>query len=137
MIIRTKTITNISFAKRCLRAINSLRGPWWVLMSVFSSFHKLWFDHWFFSLSLQIFILYIIVVGFLLVHLSRKWAFLIKICPKSFISVVVVVVVKCSYFHLLLNNHWTSFNQTWYKAFLDHGNSSLFNLRASSFFKGG
>ena len=43
-------------------------------------------------------------------HLSRslKWAFLIKICH---LSVVVVVVVSFSHFHLLLKNHWTNFNQ--------------------------
>ena len=44
-------------------------------------------------------------------HLNRrlKWAFLIKICP----------VVYFLHFHLLLQNHWANFNQTWHKASLD------------------
>ena len=56
-----------------------------------------------------------------LAHLSQrlKWAFLIKICPLSVVVVVVVVVVgvavNFSHFHLLLQNHWANFNQTWHK----------------------
>ena len=48
-----------------------------------------------------------------LTHLSQmlRWAFLIKICPLS----VIVVVVNFSHFHLLLQNHWANFNQTWHK----------------------
>ena len=70
-----------------------------------------------------------------LAHLSRrlKWAFLIKICP---LSVVVVVVVNFSHFHLLLQNHWANFNQTWHKAPLGKGDSSLFKWRAPPFSKG-
>ena len=34
------------------------------------------------------------------------------------VVVVVVVVVNFLYFHLLLQNHWTNFNQTWHKASL-------------------
>ena len=61
-----------------------------------------------------------------LAHLSRrlKWAFLITICPLSF--VVVVVVVNYSHFLLLLQNHWTNFTKTWYKASLGDTNSILF-----------
>ena len=57
-----------------------------------------------------------------LAHLSQKLkrAFLIKICPLSVVVVVVVgfivvVVVNFSHFHLLLQNHWVNFNQTWHK----------------------
>ena len=70
-----------------------------------------------------------------LAHLSRrlKWAFLIKICP---LSVVVVVVVNFSHFHLLLQNHWANFNQNWHKASLGKGDSSLFKWRTPPFSKG-
>ena len=78
-----------------------------------------------------------------LAHLSRrlKWAFLIKICPLSVVvvvvvAVVVVVVVNFSHFHLLLQNHWANFNQTWHKASLGEGDSSLFKWRAPPFPKG-
>ena len=52
-------------------------------------------------------------------------------CPFS-----VVVVVNFSHFHLLLQNHWAEFNQTWHKASLGEGNSSLFKWRAPPFSKG-
>ena len=72
---------------------------------------------------------------FLAHHSQRlKWAFLIKICPLT--VVVVVVVVNFSPFHLLLQNHWANFNQTWHKASLGDGDSSLFKWRAPSFSKG-
>ena len=41
------------------------------------------------------------------------------------LSVVVVVVVNFSHFHLL-ENHWAYFNQTWHKASIGEGDSSLF-----------
>ena len=71
----------------------------------------------------------------LLANLSHrfKWAFLIKICP---LSVVVVVDVNFSHFHLLLQNHWANFNQTWHKASLNEGDSYLFIRRAPPFYKG-
>ena len=71
-----------------------------------------------------------------LAHMSRrlKWAFLIKICPLS--VVVVGIVVNFSHFHLLLQNHWVSFNQTWHNASFGEGNSSLFKCRALPFSKG-
>ena len=43
----------------------------------------------------------------------------------SVVVVVVVVVVNFSHFHLLLQNHWANFNQTWHKSFLGEGNPSL------------
>ena len=46
-----------------------------------------------------------------------------EICP---LSVVVVVVVNFSDFHLLLQNHLANFNQTWHKASLGERDSSLF-----------
>ena len=74
-----------------------------------------------------------------LAHLSQrlKWAFLIKICQLSVVVVVVVnvVVVNFSHFHLLLQNHWANFNQTWHKASLGAGDSSLFKWRVSPFSK--
>ena len=76
------------------------------------------------------------VIFLFLAHLNRrlKWAFLIKICPL-FVVVVVVVVVNFSHFHLLLQNHWANFNQTWHKTSLGEGNSSLFKWRAPPFSK--
>ena len=45
---------------------------------------------------------------------------------NSSVAVVVVVVVNFSHFHVLLQNHWANFNQTWHKTSLGEGNSSLF-----------
>ena len=56
------------------------------------------------------------------------WAFLIKICPMS-VVVVVVVGANFSHFHLLLQNHWVNFKQTWHKASLGEGDSGLFKWR--------
>ena len=57
-----------------------------------------------------------------LAHLSwkLKWAFLITCRPSS-----VCPSVNFSHFHLLLQNHWANFNQTWHKASLGEGDSSL------------
>ena len=38
--------------------------------------------------------------------------------------------------NLLLQNHWANFNQTWHKASLGEGDSSLFTWRATFFSKG-
>ena len=69
-----------------------------------------------------------------LAHLSQrlKWAFLINICP---LSVFVVVVINFSHFHLLLQNQWANFNQTWHKSSLCEDDSSLFKWRATPFSK--
>ena len=54
-----------------------------------------------------------------------------------FVVVIVVgVVVNFSHFHLLLQNHWANFNQTWHKASLDERDSILFKWRALAFSKG-
>ena len=74
-----------------------------------------------------------------LAHLSRRlrWDFLIQICPLSVVVVgVVVVVIKFSHFHLLFQKHWAKFKQTWHKASLGEGESSLFKWRAPPFSKG-
>jgi hypothetical protein len=42
---------------------------------------------------------------------------------------VCLSVCKPLHFLLLLQNHWTSFNQTWHKSSLDEGDSSLFKER--------
>ena len=52
------------------------------------------------------------------------------------LSVVVDIVVNFSHFCLLLQNHWTNFNQTWHNASLGEGDSSLFKWRAQPFSKG-
>ena len=38
----------------------------------------------------------------------------------------VCLSVNFSHFHLLLQNHWANFNQTWHKVCLGEGDSSLF-----------
>ena len=48
----------------------------------------------------------------------------------------VCLSVNFSHFHLLLQNHWTNFNQTWLKAYLGEGDSSLVKWRAPPFSKG-
>ena len=47
-------------------------------------------------------------------HLSWKlrWTFLIACCLLS----IYLLSVNFSYFHLLLQNYWGNFNQTWHKA---------------------
>ena len=57
------------------------------------------------------------------------------ICPLSVvvdIGVVVVVVVNFSHIHILLQNHWANFNQTWYKVSLSEWDSSLFKWRGDN-----
>ena len=73
------------------------------------------------------------VIECLLAHLSwkLKWAFLITCRPSS-----VCPSVNFSHFHLLLQNHWANFNQTWHKASLGEGDSSLIKWRAPPFSKG-
>ena len=53
------------------------------------------------------------------------------VCPSVCLSVR--PSVNFSHFHLLLQNHWTNFNQTWPKASLGEGDSSLFKWRARPF----
>lgn len=72
-----------------------------------------------------------VALVFFLANLSQrpKWVFLIKICPLS-------VVVNVSYFHLLLQNHWVNFTQTWHKGILEKSLTKLFKWRTSSPLKG-
>ena len=44
----------------------------------------------------------------------------------SVVCLCVCLSVNFSHFQLLLKNHWASFNQTWHKASLGGGDSSLF-----------
>ena len=69
-------------------------------------------------------------IDMFLAHLSwkLKWAFLITCRPSS-----LCLSVNFSNFHLLLQNHWANFNQTWHKVSLGEGDSSLFKWRATSF----
>ena len=68
----------------------------------------------------------IILIHLFLTVLYRGFlrAFMITICPLS--TIVVVVVANCPHILLLLQNHWANFNQTWHKASLGEGDSSLF-----------
>jgi hypothetical protein len=53
-------------------------------------------------------------------------------CPSVCLSVCPSVrpsVCKLLHFRLLLQNHWTNFNQTWHRSFLGEGDSSLFKGR--------
>ena len=49
------------------------------------------------------------------------------------LSVGIVVVVNFSHFHLLLQNYWANFNQTWHKASLGIEDSCLVKWRALPF----
>ena len=53
------------------------------------------------------------------------------VCPSVHLS------VNFSQFHLLLQNHWANFNQTWHKVALGEGDSSLSKWRTTPFPKGG
>ena len=55
---------------------------------------------------------------------------------SSVVCLSVRLSVNFSHFHLLLQNHWGKFNQTWHKASLGEGDSSLFKWRAPPFSKG-
>ena len=62
----------------------------------------------------------------------------VEISSKLFSSHVVRspsvrLSVHFSRFHPLLENHWANFNQTWQKAFLGEGDSSLFKYRSKHF----
>ena len=56
------------------------------------------------------------------------------LCPSVRLSVC--LSVNFSHFHLLLQNHCANFNQTWHKASLGEGDSSLFKWMAPPFSKG-
>ena len=45
---------------------------------------------------------------------------------SSVVCLSVRLSINFSHFHLLLQNHWDNFNQTWHKASLGEGDSSLF-----------
>ena len=62
-------------------------------------------------------------------HSGPRNRFLIDVCSLS------VIVVNISNVCLLLKNHWANFNETCNKASLGLGNSSLFNRRATFFFR--
>ena len=58
-----------------------------------------------------------------------------SIWPSDWLSVCLsaCLSVNFSYFRLLLQNHWANFNQTWHKASLGEGDSSLFKWRTKPF----
>ena len=56
--------------------------------------------------------------------------------PLSVGGVLVGVVVNFSHFHLLLQNHWVNFNQTWHKASLGYEDPSLLIWRVPPSSKG-
>ena len=56
--------------------------------------------------------------------------------PASFQGEIIAKNILTNLKNLLLQNHWANFNQTWHKASLGEGNSSLFYWRALPFFKG-
>ena len=55
---------------------------------------------------------------------------------SSVVCLSVRLSVNFSHFHLLLQNHWANFNQTWHKVSQGEGDSNLFKWRAMSFPKG-
>ena len=50
--------------------------------------------------------------------------------------IVLGVGLNFSHFHLLLQNHWANFSQTWQKASLGEGNSNFLKWRALLYSKG-
>ena len=64
-----------------------------------------------------------------LAHLSFS-DHLSSVCPSVRLS------VYFSHFHLLLQNHWVNFDQTWQKVSLGEEDFSLFKLRVTPFPKG-
>jgi hypothetical protein len=56
-----------------------------------------------------------------------KWVFLIAHRPS-----ILLFVCELAYFRLPLQNHWTNFIQTWHKAFLGGGDSSLVKGRGGN-----
>ena len=62
----------------------------------------------------------------------------LSVCPpvRPSVCLSVCLSVNFSHFHLLLQNHWANFNQTWHKVSLGEGDSSLFKLRATPFPRG-
>ena len=92
----------------CLKIIVDFLS-WLILVITVQNVFK-FRNHWFFSSP----------------ELKAQVSFSDQICPLS-----VVVVVIFSHFHLLRQNHWANLNQTWHKAFLDEGDSSLFKRRTN------
>ena len=56
-----------------------------------------------------------------------------ELSESPVICLSVHLSVNFSNFHLLLQNYWANFNQTWHKASLGEGNSSLFKWRTIQF----
>ena len=87
------------------------------------------FNH--FPLSIKRFIWEILL--FCSPQLKAQVSFLIPCCLSS-VCLSVRLFVNFSHFHLLLQNHWANFDQswhqTWHKASLGKGVSSLFSLRS-------
>ena len=62
--------------------------------------------------------------------------FVRRLSVRLSVCLSVCTSVTFSYFRLLLKNHWVNFNQTWHKAPLGKGDSSLLKRRAPPFSKG-
>ena len=67
--------------------------------------------------------------------LGKKFKWILKVWNIYVVGVVVDVGVNFTHFHILLQNHGANFNQTWHKASLGRGDSSLFKWRAIPFSK--
>ena len=71
------------------------------------------------------------------VSFSDRLPFVVCLSVRPSVRLFVRLSVNFSYFRLLLQNHWANFNQTWQKASLGGGDSSLFKWKATPFSKGG
>ena len=69
-------------------------------------------------------------------HLSFVVCLSVRLSVRPSVRPSVCLSVNFSHFHLLLFNHWANFTQTWHKASLGEGDSSLFKWRATPFSKG-
>ena len=80
--------------------------------------------------------------GWMMTYFKLTWAessselFWSPVVRRLFVRPSVRQSVNFSHFHLLLQNHWVNFNQSWHKASLGKGDLSLFKWRALSFSKG-
>ena len=65
-----------------------------------------------------------VLFGFILLISSTELKAQVSFSDQS-LSVVILVVINFSHFHLL-QNRWANINQTWHRASLGKGDSSLF-----------
>ena len=96
---------------------------WWKVFITFLTMHA---QLWLFYVHLNIFKSWYKATVFSSPELKAQVSFSDHlssvVCPS-------VCLCKFSHFHLLLQNHWANFNQTWHKVSEGEGDSRLFKWR--------